>query len=946
MPLPIEAKCELYDPVYTNLISEYFHETYYPQKGDFVISKPTKDRVVDSVLKMDKEPCYDFLNESNSPYFEKAYSLFLEGYDDVFRSPSSSINTVLSEMNFDTATGVVMRDLGIKKKTEFFGTPECVVSLYSETITESLPIWTVSPKVEKLTSVEYIENKKIRTFIIEPVESVFWRKVYFGGQNIAMKEFWHSAYGFNPYHGGVQRYARELLRHKRFWMFDGKRWDRLASWMRHVWQARTQYMTQNPIVQWLVDGILKQILLTPWGDVLIRDYGNPSGSGTTTTDNILGMTLVTLYCLVIAAKGDVAAVTNNTWFRCFGDDNHGSDSLSCSDDELRNAFVLGFSHFGVELDPLIISNELTDLEFLGFKYLEVFPGQYIPQYPRDKLLTTFFHDLHTLDPEQSLQKLLSTLLMSGGQGREFFDDLACEIKSIASSLQFKRKLNFLSSIPTYDQVIAWYLGYEGCYGFDSFFNFFYESSEVGKEQKPDMERATKAERNFKAACERMGISPQGKDWLELALDPFNDIPRSNAGYPDKIMTPSVVQRIHMTQNISGLGAGITWDACIFLDQYYKKQDLFTTTTAAGNKYQRAGQGVTAKPRGGVVVRQAASGTSLNASTTTGATSFPEDVFDNADCRVIGLGLEIHNTTAELYKQGALITWRMPDGPVDHPTTVIQDTATACVPQAIECSIAVRPPITATEAIDLPGSLQWEAAQGAYVVPVFISDENPPSFFHLKAISCEGNFPLISSTGAANSIAVTLSDGENYELPTSLSGVYLTGLSPETTLTVNVVLYVEVFPEKDNVLRRSARPSPAEDYKAIWLYTNIARSLPTGVPVDQNFLGAFISGVANLARAAVPYLPTIAASLGSFFSSSSSVEKKEKEVEKKEIALLKRELAVERAKHQLSNKPEKIAVKQNNKPPSKPKRSQKKNVVVQANNKSKTGNNWISKSEMK
>ena len=106
---------------------------------------------------------------------------------------------------------------------------------------------------------------------------------------------------------------------------------------------------------------------------------------------------------------------------------------------------------------------------------------------------------------------------------------------------------------------------------------------------------------------------------------------------------------------------------------------------------------------------------------------------------------------------------------------------------------------------------------------------------------------------------------NAIVPITLSGAYLTGLSGETTLTVNLTYYIEQFPSIISQLKRLSAPSCPEDFAAIELYTKVARKLPTGVEVNDNFLGAFVSGVSRIMQQVAPRIPAIINGVGSFFN---------------------------------------------------------------------------------
>jgi len=280
-------------------------------------------------------------------------------------------------------------------------------------------------------------------------------------------------------------------------------------------------------------------------------------------------------------------------------------------------------------------------------------------------------------------------------------------------------------------------------------------------------------------------------------------------------------------------------------------------------YSLTGQGVTPYNRGGMIVRSAAAGTILDITTTQNASCIPYvvDVFDNdTSARVIAIGLEIHNTTAEINKQGSIITYRVSDEPCFYPVTPTLAGATVTTGVTNPGVELVEPPNTAGKAVDLPGSLQWDAAKGAYVVPVFNCEDNKPQDLRdLIPVTIDNNTTLSYTELISLSSSVYRFSGSvssNAMIPMSLSGCYLTGLSPETTLTCNLTYYIEQFPSFASALHRVSSPSCPEDFAALELYTKIARVIPTGVEVNDNFLGAFVSGISRIATQVARYAPTV------------------------------------------------------------------------------------------
>lgn len=387
-----------------------------------------------------------------------------------------------------------------------------------------------------------------------------------------------------------------------------------------------------------------------------------------------------------------------------------------------------------------------------------------------------------------------------------------------------------------------------------------------------MDKAAQAEQRIKQTCDKLGITHGGRLWLDTALDPFKDIVQKPIGYPDRVMTPSVVQTIHDSITVKAPGA-VNWDCNVFLDNIWRQIPLLLTNPTVPTQnavaFNQSGQGVTQRVRGGMIVRKADSGLPLDMNTTSNADclSYQTDVFQNeTSARIIGIGLEIHNTTAEIEKQGALCTYRISDAPDKGVCQPFIDNATVTRNSvAISSVFAVEPPATLGQAVDLPGSLQWDAKKGAYIVPTFISEENEPEDLRALAVVAKDytnqNFwvPLIGTDGVTLSFKGTNNSTScaNALLPTGIAGAFLTGLSPQTTLVLNLTYYVEQFPAFASPMHRISSPSCPEDFAAVELYTKVARWMPTGVEVNDNFLANFVSGLARIMRTVARVAPTIA-----------------------------------------------------------------------------------------
>lgn len=390
-----------------------------------------------------------------------------------------------------------------------------------------------------------------------------------------------------------------------------------------------------------------------------------------------------------------------------------------------------------------------------------------------------------------------------------------------------------------------------------------------------MDKAAKAEKRIKQICDQMGITPDGRKWLDTALDPFKDILQKPSGYPDRIMAPSVVQVVHSSKAIKApVGVSGNWDCNIFLDHLWQTSNLRNTSQIQHNVYLEGNVASPTLPRGGCVVRGAASGSLLDIRTTYDNIPYVTDVFDTeTSARIIAIGMEVHNTTSELYKQGSVITWAVSDEPTFQTAVPCRSDYAVRNNFVKDSVILVDAPETPAEAIDLPGSLQWDAAKGCYVVPRFIQEENEPQDLR-PLIAVEHSEVGLAYTSLITSDATNVyfdGDPTNAMLPTGLAGAMFTGLSNQTELTVNLTYYVEQFPSIESNLRRLAGQGCPEDFAALELYTKIVRHMPTGVEVNDNFLGAFVAGIARVASMVMPYIPRVlsAISTGSEIVSSIS-----------------------------------------------------------------------------
>lgn len=351
---------------------------------------------------------------------------------------------------------------------------------------------------------------------------------------------------------------------------------------------------------------------------------------------------------------------------------------------------------------------------------------------------------------------------------------------------------------------------------------------------------------------KVKLTPDARDWVTLAVDPYHDFQHQVAGYPDADSSSTVVSCYNYAMDISApIGCVGNWDAHVF------NLPRLTTTSYSVSPVQanglRLANTINTVQLSFLNAMTANSGTHLFPDTAawTVVNNFQTaciQVPDDGQSRVIGAAFEITNTTAEMYKQGMITAYKMPQngGITNLP---LQTVGPASLAQLTAMQYRT-PPATASQAMLLGGSRQWAAKDGAYVVMSQSCVENPivpqvrvNAIFAPDASIDMGDPVLVETMNAIESAANAPPALSHFAppkvklVPFNTSGVFLTGLSNQTTLRVTMKVYIEkapTFTEPD--LAVLATPSAPYDDRALKLYSAMWGQLPIGVPVGENGFG--------------------------------------------------------------------------------------------------------------
>lgn len=351
------------------------------------------------------------------------------------------------------------------------------------------------------------------------------------------------------------------------------------------------------------------------------------------------------------------------------------------------------------------------------------------------------------------------------------------------------------------------------------------------------------------------LTRDGADWLRLRMDPYHDLQRPIAGYPDSNCLDTVVSALNyeytLTKPAGSVGA---WDAHIFtLPVKGMTVDVGSFTPVTDKFKQTAGAygvglvtivkddtGCPLFPTADPVASANFSMASMN------AFSGVEDGMS----RVIGMGLEVIDTTAEMYKQGALTAYRMPAVRESLTTIGYENTAGTIITNSL-VDVIMSPPSTVAEAVLYRNSVQWDARKGVYMVlgqegidlpfeverkyGVYITPDPGCATAHVAVasrclcVAAAASAPPIPTPTAPYSTSKHVNVTQN--------GIFLTGLANSASFKIRVRVYVERAPLRTETdLVALATPSAPYDAKALELYSILVSNLPVAVPVDFNAKG--------------------------------------------------------------------------------------------------------------
>lgn len=379
------------------------------------------------------------------------------------------------------------------------------------------------------------------------------------------------------------------------------------------------------------------------------------------------------------------------------------------------------------------------------------------------------------------------------------------------------------------------------------------------------------------------LSPEGLAWLTVATDPWHDTKiKGVAGLPDAQVGDSLVFQVVQELVIvkpGTLGAG-NWKVRIANQPFLQKQKVgpgkyYGDVVSIDNSITFD------REIWPVQVNYALDASDFASTVPVGSAGIelPQE-FTKGTVKLIGMGIEVFNTTAEINKQGTVSYIRMSQPDTDDFFGYVSQSTPVNTWAFRSLRPFREPPKNLSEMSNYPGFAQTEAREGYYapvIIKVNANNRNYPITKGLLTLAEDPEGGPINPVGIdchSSQSAATIVPGnittfysvQNNPLLTDCDTnvVMFTGLSDATTLTLRVRFICERFPnDSEKQMLVIATPTAPYDPVAIELYTRAVSQMPCGVPFSENPAGEWwLKMINEIAELAVPMLNTIHPMLGS------------------------------------------------------------------------------------
>jgi hypothetical protein len=841
--------------------------------------------------------------EINADIAEKAFDFLVRHFYPIMRDSTVLSNEeAASRIDHSTSSGYPFKFQGVTTKEKFYALPDVLEiitgdwdnMMFNPNYCDSITYDNIDK--EEILPIEKIWAGDHRSIMVPPAHHLHNGVRLFSEQNHKMTgantTTWISI-GLPNTAGEWHRMVLGLLQHPNGFAGDERKWDAtLPEFLMRVCQRFRQLCTPEEAtrIERYYDVLIHTIVRMPNGVLLRKRRGNPSGSVNTSYDNTLCLFFILAYCWIEHCNESYESMMSNVRAKLYGDDN----TFSVSDDFIKvfNLKTLGqtMSKFGIELkNPDDPPKPVADLDFLSHKW-KYRNGFWLPYMDSEKLKCGMYYSQYPDDPYMQCHIVIDYLQTNPFPDDNFYKYCLDQLDILFKHMSTVDIVDIRNRIPTRKDLFKLYTGIESggamCAkvnaehlirggGLNNMSPFKRKEVRVNQSKlKPHgavnmsneptqvlhtVQHSNSEIRVGKKIFDSPLLDDHARRWLVRTLDPFHDTEVEPAGYPDFNTCPTVIQEINQSTEIDKGAITGNFDVHIFNMPHFASPVSLSMNSQTYNPIAGTfNNGVSTSvnfPDCGVVIVTAPAGTPTMPSggtLTCSAVNLNPIQMLSSKCRVVGLGIEVVNTTAELYLQGQVTCYRMPQSST--LTNFVNSTYTggAYYWGKDTGRMFNKPPSLHQEAITLPGSKFWPAKHGAYVVATQCGLENPiQGVDNMSSFMVANPFvkDTLALTGLGNfrsfNVATDINPGRYYA-PFNTSGMYFTGLSNSSTLRVNVKWLIETCPGPNETLVTLAKAPSTYNFEALRLYSEIIEKLPVGVPFTENPSGEWFSEVLGIA----------------------------------------------------------------------------------------------------
>lgn len=446
----------------------------------YYVARPVRRNVENVIRSWDERKPTTYETEEA---FKRGLSFLNKRYGILCKDSVASPEETLEFIDYTKSPGYPANMWGIKTKAELVK-DKFYLDWQKNFQYSEIPIWIASPKREYLakSDLDLKTNggkEKLRLFTIPPYH-LLYEQIRFGKRiSLRCKDFGWSAYGFNPYRGGVHKLAQLLLSLPIRLFYDVSGWDKFLPLMRDIFtfiKTNNGYENFPKHIQvafdWMSQNSTDYLIKMHDGTTYFKRYGNASGSGTTTRDNILAHIVIVAGFLSQAYFNKFGLwpsheLLSSQIVKLFGDDSIMALSYDFErvlDDGFLQSY---FAQFGMTLKFVHGGDEfpLDKMQFLGF-YFRKIGALWFPAYDAQRLATTMVYDgVDALNRESFVARSFILYFMSYASDEHQFFKLAYStlLSNLAahSDLTETEKTFLAIGILSEADIISLYQGFEG-----------------------------------------------------------------------------------------------------------------------------------------------------------------------------------------------------------------------------------------------------------------------------------------------------------------------------------------------------------------------------------------------------------------------------------------------------------------------------------------------------